>query len=423
MRRYLRKPNALRAEYPTAKRRGKVGLSVSRAHMPVSHLHAMAQYGVSGNGQALPFQRQIQRAFGGHDISQVKSHSDGVAHKAANKLGVRAYTTGERIVFRAPPDLRGAAHEAAHVIQQRSALSQRGGHSRAGDRHEQHADQVADAVSRGKSAESLLNQYSVQAHGHKPQVQAEGGAIYEPPEGEVFTPYPKAVGEKAFSDDEKQWIEQVLGTPVFRLLFRSYDYIPKTVLHRVQKKGGANGVFSSEINAIALTDKIYANKEYHGTAGVGEGRFQETDEEAFKSTLTHELFHYLEENARDISKNRVLPMDLITAIVRPTQFGFSAYAFGWFEHPESKSMLHFQLPNMNWHLQKYPDLLAVMNDPSQWERSPMPQSGRSINPEEDLAESLSRIISSQRMADAFKAQYPLRYKLFDRYLRYLNQNR
>jgi peptidoglycan hydrolase-like protein with peptidoglycan-binding domain len=50
-----------------------------------------------------------------------------------------------------------AAHEAAHVVQQRAGVSLDGGVGQVGDRHEQHADQVAARVVAGQSAADLLD--------------------------------------------------------------------------------------------------------------------------------------------------------------------------------------------------------------------------------------------------------------------------
>ncbi|HEU5056071.1 MAG TPA: T6SS effector amidase Tae4 family protein, partial [Kofleriaceae bacterium] len=56
------------------------------------------------------------------------------------------------------PDLHTAAHEAAHVVQQRAGVHLSGGVGAAGDSHERHADAVADRVVRGESAVDLLDQ-------------------------------------------------------------------------------------------------------------------------------------------------------------------------------------------------------------------------------------------------------------------------
>jgi hypothetical protein len=67
---------------------------------------------------------------------------------------------GDQVAFRGTPDLFTAAHEAAHVVQQRGGVQLRGGVGQAGDRYEQHADAVAHAVVRGESAEALLDAHA-----------------------------------------------------------------------------------------------------------------------------------------------------------------------------------------------------------------------------------------------------------------------
>lgn len=124
-------------------------------------VHKRAQEGVSGAGQALPHADQIQASFGTHDISHVKAHVGGDAAAAAGEIGAQAYATGDQVAFAQQPDLHTAAHEAAHVVQQRGGVSLKGGVGQAGDPYEQHADAVADKVVAGESAEDLLGQ----AHG------------------------------------------------------------------------------------------------------------------------------------------------------------------------------------------------------------------------------------------------------------------
>jgi len=133
-------------------------------------LHQMASAGVGGSGGQLPFFDQIQAAFGDHDISHVRAHTDGAANKAADSMGAEAYATGNDVAFGGTPSLHTAAHEAAHVVQQRAGVSLAGGVGQAGDAYEQHADAVADRVVQGKSAENLLSQMA-------PSGAAGGGGV------------------------------------------------------------------------------------------------------------------------------------------------------------------------------------------------------------------------------------------------------
>jgi hypothetical protein len=118
---------------------------------------ATAARGTGGAGGPLPYLQQIQASFGRHDVSRVKAFSGGAAASAAGELGAQAFAYGDRVAFASRPDLRTAAHEAAHVVQQRSGAHPMGGLDRPGDRFERHADAVADAVVAGRSAERLLD--------------------------------------------------------------------------------------------------------------------------------------------------------------------------------------------------------------------------------------------------------------------------
>jgi hypothetical protein len=122
-------------------------------------VHAAAQHGTSGAGGPLPFHDRIQRAFGRHDISGVQAHTGAAAAEGTRGMGAEAYATGNAVAFGKAPDLHTAAHEAAHVVQQRAGVSLAGGVGAAGDSHEQHADAVADRVVAGGSAEALLDRY------------------------------------------------------------------------------------------------------------------------------------------------------------------------------------------------------------------------------------------------------------------------
>ena len=123
-------------------------------------VHAAAALGTSGPTTELPHRDAIQRAFGRHDVGHIKAHVGGAAEAGASAMGAEAFATGDRVAFRAPPDLRIAAHEAAHVIQQRAGVQLSGGVGEDGDAYEEHADEVAEAVVQGRSAEALLDQHA-----------------------------------------------------------------------------------------------------------------------------------------------------------------------------------------------------------------------------------------------------------------------
>jgi hypothetical protein len=121
-------------------------------------IQARAAEGVAGAGSPIPHLDMIRRSFGHHDVSDVGAQVGGDAARAAEDIGAQAYTTGGRVAFSRAPDLHTAAHEAAHVVQQRGGVAIEGGVGREGDAHERQADAVADRVVRGESAEALLDE-------------------------------------------------------------------------------------------------------------------------------------------------------------------------------------------------------------------------------------------------------------------------
>ncbi|MCB2182652.1 MAG: DUF4157 domain-containing protein [Desulfobulbaceae bacterium] len=145
-------------------------------------IRSVAKSGFKGNPGSYPFRHRIQAAFGNHDISNVKVFSDSNAQQANRRLGALAYASREKVAFRGYPDLHTAAHEAAHIIQQRQGVRLKDGKGRKGDPYERHADAVADRVVQGKSVQSLLNSMPSAAGNAKSAVQlkdvSEGQTAY-----------------------------------------------------------------------------------------------------------------------------------------------------------------------------------------------------------------------------------------------------
>src|SRR5262249_54841070 len=81
------------------------------------------------------------------------------------------YATGRDVAFAGAPDLHTAAHEAAHVVQQRGTVQLKGGIGEAGDSYERHADAVADRVVQGAPAGDLLDQVA------SPRAGASAGGV------------------------------------------------------------------------------------------------------------------------------------------------------------------------------------------------------------------------------------------------------
>jgi hypothetical protein len=125
-----------------------------------AEIHAGAQRGIASPATPLPYAEAIQRSFGRHDISAVQAHIGHDATAAAGQLGAAAYATGAHVVLGRRADLFTVAHEAAHVVQQRGGVQLLDGLGTAGDRYEQHANDVATLVVQGRSAEHLLDEHA-----------------------------------------------------------------------------------------------------------------------------------------------------------------------------------------------------------------------------------------------------------------------
>ncbi len=105
-------------------------------------------------------QKEMEQSLG-YDLGQVRLHTDGVAHKAAEDLGAKAFTMGTDIFFNqkdggnlSSSEGKGLlAHELTHVVQQSQGnLSLPGDKvkmGQPGDAYETEADKVAEIVSRG----------------------------------------------------------------------------------------------------------------------------------------------------------------------------------------------------------------------------------------------------------------------------------
>ncbi len=122
-----------------------------------ANVQETAAAGVASGNASLPHLDRIQASFGAeHDLSGVRAGVGGDAGQAAADIGAAAYATGDRVAFQQAPELHTAAHEAAHVVQQRSGVSLSNGVGAEGDAYERQADAVADRVVGGASSADLL---------------------------------------------------------------------------------------------------------------------------------------------------------------------------------------------------------------------------------------------------------------------------
>lgn len=136
-------------------------------------LSDVASKGITGATEPLPHLDAIQQSFGRYDVSGVEAHTEAQATDANRALGADGYTTGNHVSFAGRPNLHTAAHEAAHVVQQRAGVQLRDGVGQAGDEYEKHADAVADQVVQGRSSEGLLAAYAGTSVGTEGSIQRQ----------------------------------------------------------------------------------------------------------------------------------------------------------------------------------------------------------------------------------------------------------
>ncbi|MEW6492421.1 MAG: DUF4157 domain-containing protein [Cyanobacteriota bacterium] len=225
------------------------------------------------------------------------------------------------------------------------------------------------------------------------------------------------VEELSFSEEEKRWIQEVFKLPEFSLLFRTYTNLPPTVLHRVKSLNNSNFTEGgTKGSKLAIYSKAYTVKDNFLS---GSGKIvAATKEEEFKSTLIHELLHFLENNTIESKDHPVVPATLIKALIYPelTDLNLPPYAFGWFEHPKTKLIYHFDSPGV---ISPHPNVpqsifgtaLEKIKKEGKYEHSPMPQSGNAVSPEEDLAETFSLYLTSTNSRLFLMHTFPWRFHL------------
>ncbi len=217
-----------------------------------------AAHGVAGERSALPHQDKIQASFGSYDVSGVTAHTDGQAAQACDAIGAQAYATGDQVAFKGAPDLHTAAHEAAHVVQQRAGVHLAGGVGREGDSYERHADRVADAVVAGEPAEYLLSQM---AGPSAAKGAAGGGAVQmkkELPKGEegfqgMWDAHPHNDGYGGAEDTSSDDVRSEHGLP---------DYIDNTCAVRlsIMLNGIGETITPAKTKAAGIERKPHYSK-------------------------------------------------------------------------------------------------------------------------------------------------------------------
>ena len=142
---------------PSMVQRREAG-SGDRSEQAAAQTQQIAATGVEGPGGSMPHADTIKQSFGEHApvVDGIHAHVGGKAAHAAQQIGAEAYATRNAVAFQSSPDLHTAAHEAAHIVQQKQGVSLYGGVGEANDGHERNADAVADRVVAGQSAVDLL---------------------------------------------------------------------------------------------------------------------------------------------------------------------------------------------------------------------------------------------------------------------------
>jgi hypothetical protein len=209
----------------------------------------------AGYGSPIPFLGEIQASFGRHDVAGIEAHVGGAAGEAAGDIGAEAYATGNQVAFARQPDLHTAAHEAAHVVQQRGGVELEDGVGRPGDAHERHADAVADRVVKGASAEGLLGEVATPG----PSGGARTGAVQRKTEGRGKSAPPRAGdGEGKSADADPEGLGKAVEADLCAALEASVaDGDDRTIQARKQRVVAlVRGL--SPAQRAALLERLYA---------------------------------------------------------------------------------------------------------------------------------------------------------------------
>jgi hypothetical protein len=239
-------------------------------------VHEAARHGTRGAGEPLPHLDKIQRLFGRHDVTGVKAHTGADAAAGARAMGAEAFATGDQVAFAGTPSLHTAAHEAAHVVQQRGGVQLKGGVGQIGDAYEQHADQVADLVVRGESAEPMLDRMAGGGGG------GGGGAVQRAPVATTFGTFKDETYTPVEYQSKKVGVDIVLsfdpGNPGNNVdatkiglvqSVKSLDNGKQTLMHEGDAGKAVNGG-SADGRQI---DRIYGNNNpVYGSDRLAEGK-------------------------------------------------------------------------------------------------------------------------------------------------------
>jgi len=245
----------------------------SRARHKSAAIQRAAAQGAAGRGGTLPHLAAIQASFGpDHDLSTIQAHTGGAASDACADMHANAYATGDHVVFGHAPSLALAAHEAAHVVQQRGGQVQlSGGVGQVGDRWEQHADAVAARVVAGQSAADLLGPRGAAAgRGVQRQVQRDEQAA-APATAEAGK---AGDGAKKEQSHDKAGVEQSLEVGDFTIAVKAGSDGGEGSIKGETKKDLEvplfAGVFAKLAAGVTLSGKVAvkADGSFEGSVGA-----------------------------------------------------------------------------------------------------------------------------------------------------------
>ncbi|HTJ42244.1 MAG TPA: DUF4157 domain-containing protein [Kofleriaceae bacterium] len=244
-----------------------------------TQVQRIAEQGVSGSGGALPFADQIGSSFGpahADTVQGIRAHTGGAATAASEDIGAKAYATGNNVAFAGTPDLHTAAHEAAHVVQQRQGVHLKGGVGEAGDPYERHADAVADRVSAGLSAASLLGDAG--GASAAPAVQLHPDDDWAPerkPKKQTAHDFDAVIGMDPLEEDRKQPLGSVFQQKYF---ISNESHAPRSGM-KYEWSQQLDGRKTSEPELVKSIDK------QHGTSGTSTFKARAFGDRTLKTSL------------------------------------------------------------------------------------------------------------------------------------------
>ena len=222
---------------------------------------------------------------------------------------------------------------------------------------------------------------------------------------------PLAPHDMGFSKEEQRWIDEVWALEEIQLLFGANPSIPQVLMERLAEIQGDDPQGLTEGGEqVSIGDAAYSTLREWNPEGSGEVEF--------KSTLIHELFHVLvSENWGEGAQPGIEPpAKLVAWLIWPerSNLHLPPYAFGWFPHPRSPAVCHFQWDSFGllseFSLNENDPMHPMLEDKESWERSPDDR-----DPEEDMATSLGMYLTNQAGRDHLKDNFPLRHWLLEDY--------